>query len=452
MLNALHPRRQNRGHASPGAIPGHDAKTVASRRTRAAFSMTGPNHNRSNTTIVVEQIPDENFEKDQVSQFFSTFGKIDEITMHAAQRLAVVKYEGYAAAKAAYESPKVIFDNRFVKVYWHHPGVAQAQLHGRAKAGSPPSSSRSQEPGFDRQKFERDSEAAQKRLEERKALKANTDAKLTELAKQKDVLDKQYAEAKEKLADILRTKGKLPASSDKDKAATEALRAQLRALEEEAKNLGLEPEPWSSRVRGRGRGSYHRHDSSRGRGASEVDRGVSRGRGSYRGGFAGRGRRAGFDPGAFNLDNRPKKLLVQGVVFDEPKSEALRQHLTTIGDFLSVSPGGANAETDPPDALTVVFKNRAVAERLFYGARDIPGVGRLDISWVRDPLPLATIAQDNDIPKANGAEGDTPMTGDDEERAAESNGSAEDGIISGEDPGSPRAVDYDVAEDDDRWG
>ena len=71
--------------------------------------------------MVVENIPEDKFEEQTVRDFFSEFGTIEEVSLQAYKRLAIVKYSDYESAKGTYDSPKVIFDNRFVKVYWYKP-------------------------------------------------------------------------------------------------------------------------------------------------------------------------------------------------------------------------------------------------------------------------------------------------------------------------------------------
>ena len=330
-----HDRGRGRGRGDRGG--GQNGQ----RRNRADFSQAGPNHDRSITTVVVEQIPEESFDEKTVREFFSDFGNIEEITMQAYKRLALVKYEDYQSAKRAYESPKVIFDNRFVKVYWYNPNtVPIIPTNGiAAKAASPTTSSKPEEPAFDREKFERDSLAAQKKLEERKALQRDTEVKRKEIEQQKEELDRKKAEEKKKLEDKLKAKGLslgdigLETSSDTTKvsnvtpngkvsAHTEALRAQLAKLEEEARSMGLDPNEASysrGRGRGRGRGSYRGWESFAGRVTGfDSSRGGYRGRGGPRGGRGG---------GAYNLDNRSKKIKVEGPVFDEDKDEGMRHFL-----------------------------------------------------------------------------------------------------------------------------
>jgi len=311
---------------------------MGQRRNRAEFSQAGPNHDRSITTVVVEQIPEEHFDEKAVRDFFSEFGTIEEVTMQAYKRLALVKFEDYYTAKLAYESPKVIFDNRFVKVYWYNPDTMKTPTNGAGgKSSSPTSSTKPEEPAFDKEKFERDSQAAQKKLEERKALQRETEAKRLEIEKAKEELERKKAEEKRKLEEKLRAKGMSledvglePATNTpkengtgdgKTSAQTEALRAQVAALEKQALEIGLDPsnlDPLPSRGRGRGRGgrgSYRGWEGFRG----ESTRGAYRGRGSFRG--APRG------GGAYNLDNRTRKVKVEGVVFDDEKDEGLRHYL-----------------------------------------------------------------------------------------------------------------------------
>lgn len=315
------------------------------RRNRAEFSHSGPNHDRSITTIVVEQIPEERFDENSVREFFANFGKIEEVTMQAYKRLALVKYEDYTSARKAYDSPKVIFDNRFVKVYWYKLESASTAAANGAATKQSPATKIAEEPAFDKEKFERDALAAQKKQDEKKALLRETEAKRQALEKQREELAQRQAEEKRKLMEKLAAKGRAEsidtgvdvdnkhsttngtngADDGKVSAQTKALRAQVAALEAEAKSLGLDTalteDPWAPRGRGRGRArsSYRGWERFATRGSTfDSSRSTGRGRGTSRGARAG---------GAYNLDNRTKKVGVAGVEFDDKKDEALRQYL-----------------------------------------------------------------------------------------------------------------------------
>lgn len=272
--------QEHRGHGHIRGRGRGDRGGFIQRRNnnRAEFSQAGPNHDRSITTIVVEQIPEEKFDDTSVREFFSEFGNIDEVTMQPYKRLALVKYDDYMAARRAYESPKVIFENRFVKVYWYKPGGKPTPPATAKGIANPPFMPKEEEQPFDREKFERDALAAQKKLEEKKLQMKDVGARRQALEKQKEELAQKQAKEKRKLLEKLAAKGVAPngdtpmtdatsgtngADGGKVSAHTKALREKVAELEAEAKSLGLDSAlsdtPYSysrGRGRGRGRGSY----------------------------------------------------------------------------------------------------------------------------------------------------------------------------------------------------
>jgi hypothetical protein len=307
-------------------------KGIRDRPPRTAFAFEGPIKDRNRTAIVVENIPEENFNEESVRGFFSQFGQIQEISMRPYKRLAVLKFDTWDSANAAYQCPKAIFENRFVKVYWYKE---EADVPTKGSGGSSDARAEADghqgEPEFDMNEFLRKQNEAQKIFEMKKQRRA-------ELLKQKEELDKRQQELLERQLEVKRKLeaklGNTPGSSEgtdggnaAGNSTTESLRAQLMKLEEEARILGLDPNsdtsPLDEFVGGPVRGGY------RGRGAGF--RGSSRGRGSrggYRGGFHG-----GFGDvheayAAYSLDNRPRRIAVTGVDFTAPeKDEALRQFL-----------------------------------------------------------------------------------------------------------------------------
>ncbi|KAF6220650.1 hypothetical protein HO133_003083 [Letharia lupina] len=403
---------------------------------RADFSQAGPNHDRSITTIVVEQIPEEKFDDQSVRDFFSEFGNIEQVTMQPYKRLALVKYDDYMAARRAYESPKVIFENRFVKVYWYKPGglpTPPATAKGTVKS---PHMSKDEGPPFDREKFERDAVAAQKKLEEKKVQMKDVEAKRHALEKQKEELAQKQAEEKRRLLEKLAAKVVAPngdtsmtdatngshgADDNKVSAHTKALREKVAELEAEAKSLGLDsalsdtPYQYRGRGRGRGRGSYRGWEGFAS--GSESFRGNPRGRSA----FVGRG------GGKYNLDNRTKKVAVTGDLSGE-KDEALRQYLLGVGEFEAIE-----GHPDRPDTQVVTFKDRPTAETFMYGVHDIPLVGKLDFAWFNAPG-----VSGQPTPKQAETDGDTGMGGT---RADDHH--ADKGTVL-----ANTEVDYDVAEDE----
>jgi RNA-binding protein 26 len=89
-------------------------------RGRGGFAASGgrSHQNRSNSTIVVENIPKEHCVIDKVNEYFKQFGTITNISLQPESSKAVISYSSHQEADTAYSSPEVIFNNRFVKVYW----------------------------------------------------------------------------------------------------------------------------------------------------------------------------------------------------------------------------------------------------------------------------------------------------------------------------------------------
>lgn len=381
---------------------------------RSAIAAEGPNHDKANTKIVVENIPEENFTEDAVRNFFAEFGPVQEIDLRPAagtqKRIAVVKYDDWASANTAWKSPKVVFDNRFVKVYWYkdESQLVQDKRHTKnAKNGSSNGDMAMPEPDFDIEDFKRKQEEAQKIHLEKQQKREALERQRQELEeKQKELVARQQ-EAKRALQEKLTANGvrdeslspilnKATLDGDQPSQA-EALRAKLAALEEEANSLGLDPDanddsyPWSP-YRGRGQRPYRARGGYQPRGQ----------RGSYRGRGGGATQDVHAAYAQYSLDNRPKIIALNGVDFTDPvKDEALKQYLFGIGEF-------ADIHTDT-SATHITFKDRKTAEQFMFGVsgqKAIPGVeGELEASWA------------SSAPKTAEAENDLSGAQDDQDAA-----------------------------------
>lgn len=261
------------------------------------------------------------------------------------KRLAIVKFDNWGSANAAYRSPKVIFDNRFVKVFWYkddkHGDLAKEDVNGTknglaAANGSGGDSAEAQEDNIDMEEFTRKQEEAQKAHEEKVRKTKELENKRKELA---ELQAKHEAEKQRLLAKLATSSRKNSSDSgangagmedsagdgSKSKTQTEALRATLAKLQEEAKAFGLDPH-----VQAEDDATISTHTQGyapRGRGGYFRGRGTYAPRASFRGGRGGRGNiHAAY--AAFSLDNRPRKVAMSGVDFSTPeKDEALKQHL-----------------------------------------------------------------------------------------------------------------------------
>lgn len=308
---------------------------------RAPIAANGPVHDKTKSTIVVQHIPAEHFTEADIRGYFSQFGDITEVTLQEASRLAVIKYDSWDAANAAWSSPKVIFDNRFVKVFWYKD-EADASFKGKVTNGMKNGASNGEtpnnednEPEFDMDEFLRKQKEAQKAHEEKVRKREEIEKERQALEdRQKELLARQQEEKRKLQAKLTRgaddqslsPAGAKSTNGEKPSTQAEALRAQLAALEEEANSLGIDPDAqdesysWSPRGRGRGRRVY------RGRGGFPP-------RAAYRGGYSYRGRGGGPEArhtayAAYSLDLRPKIIAITGADFTIPeKDEALRQYL-----------------------------------------------------------------------------------------------------------------------------
>ena len=383
-------RGRGRGGRGRGAGTG-----AGGRGGRSEISGTGPNYDKSNSTLVVEHIPEEKLDESSIRAFFGTFGTVVEVTLQPWKKFATVKFERWDMAKKAYDSPAPIFDNRFVKVFWYKPQAeanATTQLpvaggggNSRVGGSPPPQLSKlaDEEVMLDLEEFKRKTEEAQKAHEEKMKKKKEHEERMKELERKKGELLKMEMEQKRILMEKLAKRkfprvtggaaGKAtaiapsvreetihptttngaaitspetgqtppelqslasvapPSSANLD---TEALRAQLEALEAEAKSLGIDhpADPYSTSYSARGRGTFRaRAGSFRGatRGVSYHSPYVPPGAGKpYVSGYRGRGvaNASKGRGGAMRLDNRPKRVSVRfGVV--EGADEALRQYL-----------------------------------------------------------------------------------------------------------------------------
>lgn len=324
---------RNRGF-DRGARGRNDQGTFQFRRdSRATFSDPKPNFDKSITTIVIEHIPEENFDEEAVRNFFSQYGTIKDVTMRPYKRLALVQYSDYAAARRAYDSPQVIFDNRFVKVYWYKPSEdSKANGNPVRQPSTPQQPTTFPDTHAEQANMLTQQAEAQKNYEAKaKARKDMEEAKTALLKKQEEVAKKHDTERAELLAKIAAKEGEKfnvdapKTTTNGTKAAQDdkvnrALREQLAKLEAEAKSLGIDPnappdEPYASYSSYRGRGGSMRFPT-RGRGGF-------RGAASYRGGWAPS--RGGSS--VKRLDNRPKRVAVSGVEWTPEKDEYLREHL-----------------------------------------------------------------------------------------------------------------------------
>jgi flagellar biosynthesis GTPase FlhF len=363
---------------------------------RSQHSQLGPSRDPSNTAIVVESIPKDKCDEQSVRDFFSEFGNIDSVTVEFEKKLAIINYDSHDAAKAAYESPKVVFDNRFVKVFWYksekhaNPAVGFSNL---ANGKSSPDVEMQNDIQFDAVELVKKQEEAQRKHEEAKKQRE-------EVTKQRQDLEAQLKateEEKRKMADLIAkktSKAQTPQTESStqngtvESEQTKGLKAQLAKLEAEAKSLGLNPyELTNGNLNGNGA-------SFRGRGGF---RGRVRGRGyhsGYRGGWS-----TGRGGAVMRLDNRPKTV---AVTFTEGSygthEEALRQFLL----FNSLDSANLSKYPDRDDTALVTFAQRFEGENFMKGATnsELLHIGKVELSWYKQEDKATTVNGNHEMDTA----------------------------------------------------
>lgn len=438
-------RGRGRGRGDRGAFRG-------SRGGRADFSSAGPNHDRSITQVVVEQIPEENFNEQSVRDFFSEFGTIESVELQDYKRLAIIKFEDYDTAKKAYDSPKVIFDNRFVKVYWYKPDRMPRERHQNGFGKGDGDVEMQEEDKIDPVEFAKRQEEAQRAHEEKTKKIKEAEAQRQELEQKMKAQAEERSKLLAKLAAKERGKSGTPdqaaaagqngaaangADGNSTPSQTDALKAKLAELEKEAESMGINPnedQQWQG-FAPRGRGGY------RGRGAFQP-------RGAWRG---GRGAFAPRGGAVRRLDNRPRTVAVVFANNEEmspQKDEALRQYLLFVShdSRLDVSRQHTNySQSDlmeatqisqhpsRSDAAMLAFNERYQAEKFLNHGTDIPHIGKVELSWMANPAPSTPVAV-----AQSGTETSKDVNMDEPQQDFA--------------PPRPAAeMDYDVADDDDNW-
>jgi hypothetical protein len=307
--------------------------------SRAPFSQFGPSRGLDDT-LVVEQIPEDYLTERHVREFFSQFGAIIDVQVRTSNHLAIVKFRDHPAAQRAYDSPKVIFDNRFVKVYWHRP---EAKLRGNGTNGTVGQTARKDgtyalynedEDIIDMEEFSKQQAQLQKEFEEKRRRSEEATARSHMLSAQLKAKEEELDQLRSTLIEKARAKG-LEAIIAKEQQAPPGDLAKLQA---EAEGLFANA------------GSTESPAVSRG--------GVSNARGSsFRGGFRGRGKDRGRCGGVVRLDNRPRSLAVAGVKAGSEKEMALKRHLLNVKGCT-----GVRSHAERADTLVVGFEQRFQAE------------------------------------------------------------------------------------------
>ncbi|KAJ4476761.1 hypothetical protein J3R30DRAFT_3488695 [Lentinula aciculospora] len=395
-LSAPIPPSNWRGGRGGGRGTGRGRQSGAFNGDHATFQ----SEKRKDTTLVLEKIPEDKLSLTQVNDWFKRFGTVTNVAIDQGQRKALVSFSTHEEAYTAWKSEDAVFNNRFVKVFWHRPMEGHGEAGRRALAASAPmltksSTSKSSSPTPTAIPLRKNSltptaaalaakqQLLDKQIAEQKSLMASLTAassaeekkKIMDRFKQLDdemkastaipVPSKDVKQKKERdrLDQELEVHGTdVNGNAEGNGETTEHLKAKLERLKAEAASLGISDDPHSSYL-----GPPYRGYRGRSRGA----------RGSY---FRG-GPRGGPPRTSMSLDNRPKKLLVKGV--SGGNEQALRDWYETTGQMESVF------QTDSGDMI-VSFRTRPAAEQGLAKGTSIPMVGTVQLTWYTGTQPLSS--------------------------------------------------------------
>lgn len=375
----------------------------------------------SNTTLVIENVPVENLDLVKINDYFKKFGTITNIQIDVDGRKALVSYSQPAEAKAAHTSPEVIFNNRFVKVYFQKlddPGIGAKPREAPAKQHAPPlknnfipgqTSNKFVRPDMSQSKAKEVQEAAQKKLDilmaEQKEIMTKLTTGATAAEEKKNLmarfgkLEKEIKSATEEVRTAVsaasvaaqaKSASPAPTSSaeggwkeqreskereqlDRELEAhsksgsgstTEELKAHLAKLQAEAAQLGIDADAATST-----RGGF--------RGARGGQRGGYRGGPASRGFSSFRGRGGAANRVSMSIDNRPTKLHISEVPDREKNQDKVKEHFKQFGDMLSV-------DQRADGSFVLHYKTRLSGERALRGGLAVPDVGEVKAAWLTE--------------------------------------------------------------------
>lgn len=319
-------------------------------------SFNGNEQGRNSKTIVVEKIPDEKLSLETVNGWFKRFGTVTNVAVDTPGKKALVSFSSHEEARAAWSAEEAVFNNRFVKIFWHRPMEGQGLAGARALQASAPIVANIAAQGGPGESSGSEPPKLTTPLTAATAAKTAMSAKLTALQEKQQLLEKQIAEQKELM-------GKLSSATGDEK---KEIMTRLRKLASEMKTSAAEKSVEAPHSRAASAGSedkeqkkkelldmeldVHAKTSEEGApaeveetreslqeklaklraeasalGITDVSpppyqppyrgfRGRGRGRATFRGAMRG-----GPPRSSMKLDNRPKALLVKGVPSQDPE-------------------------------------------------------------------------------------------------------------------------------------
>ncbi|CAO1634163.1 unnamed protein product [Sympodiomycopsis kandeliae] len=382
---------------------------------------------RSSTTLVIENVPSDSLDLIKINDYFKRFGTITNIQIDAQLAKALVSYSSSAEAKAAHESPDVIFGNRFVKVYFQRldeappssgsgasshaqptptPKKSFAQGQNVFRPSDVPNSEASATPSMEQLSERRAALEAQKSAQarlntlitEQKQLMVRvvsgtgtSDEKKSGMKRLRELepIIKEVAEETKKAVERLSALPAMPPVSkplsayDPIKVQEQKQKAEKERLDREldAHSRGSAPGSQTEELRAKLQ-ALKAEAAQLGINGSDNDSAkhhIPRAQG-WRGGHRGSGVRGGWaGGGAMRLDNRTTRLHVTGIANAE-EANGVKEWLKTFGEVASFDDSAV-----VPGDFSVNFRTRQSGEQALRSDLQVPNVGKVSLRWASSP-------------------------------------------------------------------
>ncbi|KAI8994889.1 hypothetical protein BDB01DRAFT_774444 [Pilobolus umbonatus] len=355
-------------------------------------------NNSTNTTLTVEKIPPEFCQISTVNDFFAKFGTITNISVQPQGQRAIIQYSTRAEAENAYSSPDAIFDNRFVKVYWHKedavPPTAPTNTNGTES--NPVASGINPNEPDPQLVAARAAELAKEREEKQKKHQEHMKTILDLQKKREQQLQQQIDEQKRLLAKLSDSANMTQSEKAELLRALKAIQSDIATSKSAANDVSSQPIAAPQPTPSQPTGSHVTHsDSQETENKEETTEDLKlklarleaeaatlgihskAGRGGYypRGGVRGGWPRARGGLTRMSLDNRPTKILVKDIPSEINPTE-LREHFDQYGTISLFEPKEAE--------LLVQYSQRFEAEKAMAVGSNFNGTN-LQLNWYTEP-------------------------------------------------------------------
>jgi len=118
------PVPRTRRHVTTTPYP-NDRRTQDRARKRPWQKSDG-----STTTLEIRKLPVESNTISKLNEHFSKFGTVTnvQIAFDGSPDSALIAYSSFQEAETAYKNPEPLFNNRFIKIFWHNPDKPPAEV------------------------------------------------------------------------------------------------------------------------------------------------------------------------------------------------------------------------------------------------------------------------------------------------------------------------------------